>query len=75
MGGSICLQLLTRSGWSPSNEIEVWSSSISKLFVVHIFHNEGFEFKAVEDLRVSCFLKSIFCFSRLFVVHVFHKKG
>ena len=23
IGGSICMQMLTRSGWSPSNDIEV----------------------------------------------------
>jgi len=25
IGGSICMQMLTRSGWTPSNDIEVCS--------------------------------------------------
>ncbi len=27
IGGSICMQMLTRSGWTPSNDIEVCQSS------------------------------------------------
>ena len=27
VGGSICMQMLTRSGWSPSNDIEVHITS------------------------------------------------
>jgi len=34
IGGSICMQMLTRSGWSPSNDIEVCTYNTYIHFIV-----------------------------------------
>jgi len=41
IGGSICMQMLTRSGWTPSNDIEVCSIEpliISTMYLYHLYN-------------------------------------
>jgi len=38
IGGSICMQLLTRSGWSPTNDIEASVALVSMLDLYFYYH-------------------------------------
>ena len=35
IGGSVCMQMLTRSGWCPSNDIEVYRHSCIYIYTVN----------------------------------------